>query len=439
MWKKIMLGFLCLTIFCVVLSPAEAEDLIFSEDFETGFPSGWSVDNGVWELCARSEYYPDLGWLFFETVCDGNYPNYTDSRLITSIIFLPEATGNEEIHLRFWQWFSYYPYNVSNSQDWGQVQIQTYGEATGWSGWQDLGSHIQDSSGVWSLKSVDLTEFSGQTVRIAFYHISDEQDTSSGWKIDNIEVIKQIPELTWDFECGWDNWYADRGLWQLGAPANGPSNCYSGTKCVGTILAGSYPNFTDSRLVSASFKLPELGECESISLRFWQWFSYYPYNVSNSQDWGKVQIQTYDEATGWSGWQDLGSHIQDSSGGWSLKSEDLTGYEGMKVRIAFYHISDEQDTSSGWYIDHIRIECDGTSLFPHFCECDFNQDGSCNILDWPYFIEDWGRDDCGTPPGSGNPPSDCECDLNKDGICNILDWPRFIDDWGNLNCLTCFE
>jgi C1A family cysteine protease len=62
------------------------------------------------------------------------------------------------------------------------------------------------------------------------------------------------------------------------------------------------------------------------------------------------------------------------------------------------------------------------------CECDLNQDGSCNILDWPYFIEDWGRSDC------NDPGVECECDQNGDGSCNILDWPYFIQDWGRTNC-----
>jgi hypothetical protein len=71
---------------------------------------------------------------------------------------------------------------------------------------------------------------------------------------------------------------------------------------------------------------------------------------------------------------------------------------------------------------------------PEPCECDLNHDGACNILDWPFFIQDWGRINCGTPPGSGNPPNDCECDLNLDGSCNILDWPYFIEDWGRTDC-----
>jgi len=68
------------------------------------------------------------------------------------------------------------------------------------------------------------------------------------------------------------------------------------------------------------------------------------------------------------------------------------------------------------------------------CECDLNNDGSCNIIDYQSFIQDWGRTDCGTPPGSGNLPNDCECDINQDGGCNILDYQSFIQDWGRQDC-----
>ncbi len=68
------------------------------------------------------------------------------------------------------------------------------------------------------------------------------------------------------------------------------------------------------------------------------------------------------------------------------------------------------------------------------CQCDLNKDGKCNILDYQKFIQDWGRTDCGTPPGSGDPPNDCECDLNFSGGCNILDYQIFIQNWGRTDC-----
>jgi len=68
------------------------------------------------------------------------------------------------------------------------------------------------------------------------------------------------------------------------------------------------------------------------------------------------------------------------------------------------------------------------------CEGDLNSDGRCDMQDWLLFGEDWGRTDCGTPAGSGNPPNDCECDLNKDGRCDMQDWLLFGEDWGRTDC-----
>ncbi len=110
-----------LLIFFGVLSAAQAE-VVFSEDFNTGtpgeWPDGWYVDNGVWEHgiptvgpadCAGGNDSGE-GDYCLGTVLDSNYPSYTDSRLISPTITLENVSGAEEIHLRFWQWFAYYPY-----------------------------------------------------------------------------------------------------------------------------------------------------------------------------------------------------------------------------------------------------------------------------------------------------------------------------------------
>ena len=70
----------------------------------------------------------------------------------------------------------------------------------------------------------------------------------------------------------------------------------------------------------------------------------------------------------------------------------------------------------------------GLAKFP-FCECDLNQDHSCNGLDWLQFYPDWGRTDCNEPGAEV-----CECDLNADGSCNGLDWLVFYPDWGRDDC-----
>ncbi len=79
------------------------------------------------------------------------------------------------------------------------------------------------------------------------------------------------------FETGWGDWYADRGVWQVGAPTAGPGGCYAGTQCAGTVLDGNYPSYTDSRLISPTITLENVSGAEEIHLRFWQWFAYYPY------------------------------------------------------------------------------------------------------------------------------------------------------------------
>ena len=63
-----------------------------------------------------------------------------------------------------------------------------------------------------------------------------------------------------------------------------------------------------------------------------------------------------------------------------------------------------------------------------FCECDLNNSGNCNILDYQLFIQDWGKTTC------NNPGVFCECDLNVDGACNILDYQLFIQNWGQSGC-----
>ena len=53
-----------------------------------------------------------------------------------------------------------------------------------------------------------------------------------------------------DFEFGIGDWTVEQGVWEAGTPTAGPSECYSGFDCAGTVLDGNYPGYTDSRLIS---------------------------------------------------------------------------------------------------------------------------------------------------------------------------------------------
>nr|WP_319393901.1 hypothetical protein [uncultured Desulfobacter sp.] len=166
---------------CIKINPILASDSpIFEDNFDV--TNNWSADNGVWEvgIPTSGPGSANSSTNCAGTILNGNYPDNTDSRLIGPFrspwdqgIELPEVTGDEEIRLRFWHWFSYSNYNYPNHYDRydkGHVQVDVFDEDTGsWPGnWQTLGS-VQAYSPVWSLMSVDLTAFAGQKIRIAFY------------------------------------------------------------------------------------------------------------------------------------------------------------------------------------------------------------------------------------------------------------------------------
>jgi len=162
-------------------------------------------------------------------------------------------------------------------------------------------------------------------------HTSNTSVGNLGWYIDDLSIVSASPAFTGDFETGWGDWGAGNGLWQVGTPTAGPTNCFSGTQCAGTVLDGNYPGLTDSRMVSASTQLPTVSGAEEVHLRFQQWFSY-----SGSVS-GQVQVSVWNSATStWGAWVSEGAAITNVSAVWSLKDNTSVG-------------------NLGWYIDEIGI------------------------------------------------------------------------------------
>ena len=325
-------------------------ELPYVERFE-GDWRGWSAENGVWEIGIPSDppgtHGDDGDEKCAGIVLNGNYPNDTDTRLISPSIKLDPVSGDEQIHLGFWHWFSF------NWGDYGKVQISVHNEVAGdWSAWEDITNSIgYYYSSVWSPKDIDITAYENKWVRFAFYHIADGSYTGGGWYIDDVSVIKKTPEFTGDFEYGWADWSAENGVWEIGTPTSGPGVCHG--QCARTVLNGNYPNDTDSRLITPSFwLLPCSGE-GAVYMTFWHWWSY------TSGDYGKVQISVQDQGTvEWSAWEDppcIPGTIAGTSGVPSRGYCNLTAYAGQRVRIGFYHIADGSYTAPGWYIDDIEF------------------------------------------------------------------------------------
>ena len=85
---KFLIAFVCIMVFSVGflgVNPANGAVTVYEYNFEPGW-DGWGADYGVWEVGTPTAG-PDNchgGSKCAGTVLGGNYPGYTDSRLISA-------------------------------------------------------------------------------------------------------------------------------------------------------------------------------------------------------------------------------------------------------------------------------------------------------------------------------------------------------------------
>jgi hypothetical protein len=283
---------------------------------------------------------------------NGNYPNYLNSRLVSPLFLVPDSS--EFPRLRFWHWYSIW------GGDWARVEIKVVG-----GNWVPISpTYDQTGGGIWTYPSIDLLPFAGETVQITFRLVSNSSNTSSGWYIDDVEIVTgplvfNNPEV-WDF--GIRDWHTSRGTWEVGVATSGPDSCLVPPNCAATILDGNYANYTDTRLISPPFLVPPASETPI--LRFWHWYSIW------GGDYGEVQIRIKDGP-----WQRILGPYDQGSGGWFPTSELLFSYADSLVQIAFHFVSNSSNTSSGWYIDSLEITGFPTNIedwIPQSEPIDFN-------------------------------------------------------------------
>jgi len=323
------------------------DECIFSDDFEDGL-GDWFADNGIWEVgvptSGPEEAYSSAQ--LAATVLDGNYPQ-TDSRLVSPSILLPEINAGDEIHLRFWHWFSFGP------GDWGEVHIREQTAPGEWTEWTSLEDY-RGSSGVFTHALVDLSAHAGKAVQIGFWLAETGCCVGLGWYVDDVTVCQkttaEFPSSGFfeDFEDGLGDWFADNGIWEVGVPTSGPEEAYSGVQLAATVLAGNYPQ-TDSRLVSPSINVPAIEAGDQIRLRFWHWFSFGP------GDWGEVHIREQTAPGEWTEWTSLEDY-RGSSGVFTHALVDLSAHAGRKVQIGFWLAETGCCVGLGWYVDDVTIE-----------------------------------------------------------------------------------
>ena len=311
---------------------------VYFENFEAGI-SGWSADNGVWEVGTPAQVGPPAcfsGSRCAGTILNGNYPNATNSRLVSPSIILPALATGETLYLHFREWHKYPNFDL------GIVQISTYDPVDNtWSAWVEAPGRINASSPVWSVKGAELSAYAGKKVRLAFFHVNQLSDFDVGWYLDDVEIVRKPIQFTSDFTTGWGDWFTDNGVWQIDTPKEGPLACHGGTLCAGTVPSG-----TRSRLIFPEYQLGTVAGLDEIHLRFWHWHG--------TGGTGQVQVSVYDPvAKKWSDWMNEGVAIGPTSGTWTVKDVDLTAYAGEKVRLGFYHYNG--NANPGWYIDDVTI------------------------------------------------------------------------------------
>jgi bacillopeptidase F (M6 metalloprotease family) len=332
-------------------------EFIFGEGFEEG-DGAWFADNGVWEIGEPSSgsVRCPVGGRCAATVLDGDYPN-TNSSLVSPSITLPAIDAREELHLRFWHWFSFAEHQFGVDE--GRIYVQEQTAPGVWSEPTLLTGYAGSSGGVWTRPSVDLSAYAAKRVRVLFSLLNGPYaDVADGWYIDEVIVSVVAAAATAPYTDGFENglghWWAHNGTWQIGAATTGPGGCYGGSaQCAATVLDGNYPN-TNSSLVSPSFALPTVDAGEEIHLRFWHWFSFAEHQFG--VDEGRIYIEEQTGPRAWSAATLLTGYAGYSGAVWTRPSVDLSAYAGKTVRISFSLINGPYaDTSVGWYIDDVSI------------------------------------------------------------------------------------
>jgi len=376
--RKLNIALVIMTMIVSVASysPTEGET-VFHEDFESGWGS-WTVSNGVWEIGVPTAGPQNThsGVNCAATVLADNYPANMNTRLVSPQITLPV----DHVRLKFWHWYNFY---YLGAGDYGAIQISTDGIY-----WKTVTPVSYDNrSEEWTQSCVDLSNYAGQSVRIAFYGFSNNNPltVAPGWYLDDVSIVageENLPDPE-DFESGIGDWGSDNGLWQVGIPAVGPDNSYSGQNCAGTVLGSNYPSEANTRFITPLITLAT----GHVRMKFWHWHSFY---YLGGEDYGNIQITT--DGINWT--TIITPNIDGRSEVWTQSCVDLSDYAGLNVRIAFNFRSNNNpnETGPGWYIDDVSIdEGDETFNNPEDFESGVGDWGSDNGL-WQVGIPEVGPD-----------------------------------------------
>jgi len=159
------------------------ESTLWEENFEP--PGKWTKnpsEDNVWEI---GEPTPGIGpgGAYSVPNCTatklaGNYKNNEDDWLISPNITLPGDALS--IKLSFWHW-----YEIDKNHDYGYVKIKPSNGTV----WKTIGTYTGDYKN-WHKTRIDVTDYKGETVNIAFHFTSDGWCSYKGWYIDDVKIVR---------------------------------------------------------------------------------------------------------------------------------------------------------------------------------------------------------------------------------------------------------
>ena len=194
-----------------------------------------------------------------------------------------------------------------------------------------------------------------------------------------------VPPWFDDMELGPAPWWATStgGVdeWQWGTPSvTGPPSCFSGTRCWGTDLSGTYDSGFDAALYPPPFDLTGISR---VDLKITHWFDIYGDAPPASQDdggfleisadggstWNKIAPAAgvlYGETMDFGSPYPNGAVFGQQSAGWVTSTWDLSGYVGGVVQVRFRLWDDTSvgPNTAGWYIDDVSLLVPSLDLIP---------------------------------------------------------------------------
>ena len=217
------------------------------------------------------------------------------------------------------------------------------------------GLSLDSTSGVISGSPTTVTAASVYTVQAA----NAAGNTTAALTI----TVKQpaTAGLAEGWEDGWDNWYADNGLWAVGSPSNpnGPSAAYDGKNCASSGLVQNDSLGQVSNLISPAFTVP--AAAQNPRLQFWHWFVFSG-NGSYVPGEGRVSVRIVGQTT----WTALSNYYTGNSEIWTPVILDLSAYAGQDIQIGFNvntgTVTYAVGQTVGWFIDDISVQTGSDAL-----------------------------------------------------------------------------